>query len=200
MIYFLDFEDSFNYNILSFLKKLSSVEVFHYSNFSYVKDKIKTGDILCLGPGPGHIDEYSNSLHGIEEIYADETIFKFGLCLGHQLLLTICEKAKLQRCHRPVHGQKVEIPNTGFFNLEQALFVQRYNSWSINENSIPRGNFILDSFGEVAAFKYGNHVYTVQFHPESIGTSCPELFFQPLRDFLRYSKEDGFDQASRNLR
>lgn len=200
MIYFVDFEDSFNFNILSYLKDIGDVKIVHFKQFSTILDSISSGDILCLGPGPGHVDEYHHYLDGLNKIYQDKSIFKFGVCLGHQIYLHLCEGLKLVRSNSPQHGQKVKLINSDFLEAGEELYVQRYNSWSVSAEGVNKGNYILDEFGELAAYKHENHMFSVQFHPESIGTSCPDLFFQPLRGFLRYSKEDGFDQASWNLR
>ena len=52
---FLDFEDSFSYNLVQELTEAGlEVEVLHWSEFS----QDHRSDLLVLGPGPGHPDDY----------------------------------------------------------------------------------------------------------------------------------------------
>jgi len=202
MIYFIDFDDSFNLNIQDHLERIDKVEVIHYLNFNKSIDLFCEGDIICFGPGPGHVDEYIDKLSGIQSVFDNQKIMKFGICLGHQIILKMKYDAILKPCKKAVHGQKVELKNISQYmdtDLSSTL-VQRYNSWTIDSNSLKKGEFVLDEHDELALFKDGQDTFTMQFHPESIGTSCPEIFFQPLNTFLRYSNIDGVNKTGRNLR
>ncbi|EQC52189.1 glutamine amidotransferase [Bacteriovorax sp. DB6_IX] len=192
MIYFIDFEDSFNNNILSYLEEIAPVKIIHYSNFSEVCcGAISSGDILCLGPGPGHISEYLPFLGPLAELIKEPGIMKVGICLGHQILLHLKFNCSLEQCQSPIHGQKVYLQKNhqllrslGLVQ-EQDFEVQRYNSWTVDYKNLDEGLYVLDSKKELALFYNRDDFYCLQFHPESVGTSCPELFFQPLRSFLR---------------
>ena len=73
--------------------------------------------------------------------------------------------------------------------LNDELFLQRYNSLAIKFNHsviqglVSAGWRILSEDGEVIIAHYKNTL-SFQFHPESIGTSCPESFFTSLVEFL----------------
>ena len=54
---FIDFDDSFSFNVIQELTNIGlKVDVIHWSDFLSVSDH----DLLVLGPGPGHPDDYQN--------------------------------------------------------------------------------------------------------------------------------------------
>lgn len=183
-IILVDFEDSFTYNVAGELYEISrSLKVISYKEMS--SDILSRSDpqVLVLGPGPGHPDEYSESIRDWVDVASErENIFLLGICLGHQLLLAR-RGFKLQRAARPIHGEGREVELFDGIKNE----VQFYNSL-FAVGCDPLVETIHNQDGEVLAARWPRHL-TYQFHPESVGTNYPSLFFGPVRGFL-YNRQD----------
>lgn len=184
-VLFIDFEDSFTYNVVQELTKLGPVvEVINWKEFHATTDH----DLLVLGPGPGHPDDYQTLFPLIEQwLSLGKKIF--AVCLGHQILWRM-RGADVSRSEVPLHGQKVEfnIPLEwqNWADLAPKLLVQRYNSLAVKDDQ-------HRDWAQVASLIVGGEVMmsrspqiiSYQFHPESMGTKCRHAFFRPiLRDLL----------------
>ena len=182
MIAIIDFDDSFTWNIASVLKQLElESQIINWREFHKL-ESIEDLRAVILGPGPSHPRAYSDCFTKISELL-DHGVFILGICLGHQILCLIHD-FQLTHCHRPIHGQAVEITLpcwTEFQNhINSIQLVQRYNSLGVlpDQNSLVT-QFILED--EVLMAK-GEGWISYQFHPESVGTSCPEIFFKVLKE------------------
>ncbi|EPZ50666.1 class I glutamine amidotransferase [Bacteriovorax sp. BAL6_X] len=208
---FVDFEDSFTNNILSYFnefdfkievvnfRKLSHSNIAHYFN----------NNLVVLGPGPGHPDEYLNLFKdaGIELTDFKAELQKarrlIGICLGHQMILYLLDELKVVRSSIPMHGQAVEIE----IGEGQALFdcfseadrkvlrrakLQRYNSLTLQISSgdyysgkwESETQLVFDKHNELLMAYRPNRFLTMQFHPESVGTSCNNILFQAMNKFF----------------
>lgn len=179
---FLDFEDSFTFNVVQELNEAGlKVEVINWNDFT----SEESADLLVLGPGPGHPEEY-NLIFPFIESWLKQGRTIFGVCLGHQILWHLRGK-KVVRCQRPLHGQKVllnlDTSWQKWLDEKGELWVQRYNSLAVPaESHLPGQNFCQD--GEVLISR-DSQTISYQFHPESLGTNCRSAFFQTvLRDLL----------------
>ena len=175
----VDFEDSFTYNIAQHLYDYGiTYRIVSWRNYSphFAKN---SKVVVILGPGPGVVFDYQEIFSKV--VAGLERNVHLGICLGHHLLGVI-HGFKLYRDH-PVHGQAVdvEIPHWSCFAPEhrgKRTSVQRYNSWSIKGS--PKGQGRLSGDG---MFLLGHNFLSYQFHPESIGTACPEIFFNSAFEF-----------------
>lgn len=182
---FLDFEDSFTFNVVQELEEVGfRVEVIPWKNFS----GNEIFDLLILGPGPGHPDEYEEIFSLIKDYLNSNRPF-LGICLGHQIFWRI-QGAKVERSQNPMHGQKVLLRLDqhwrDFLQLKNDPWVQRYNSLCVRGESSCLNkaveNFIQQ---EEILISKSKTILTYQFHPESIGTTYPQAFFGPLlREFV----------------
>jgi anthranilate/para-aminobenzoate synthase component II len=182
-ILFLDFEDSFTFNVVQELTEIGlEVETIHWTKFT----EMTNHDLLVLGPGPGHPDDYASLYPLISEwMLLGKKIF--GVCLGHQILWRMKGRAVAPSL-KPLHGQKIELTLNQewqrWLGLPAKTLVQRYNSLAVmaDEEVHDSQNFILD--GEIIMSKNFQFI-SYQFHPESMGTKCRDAFFRPiLRDLL----------------
>ena len=169
----VDFEDSFTYNLAQFLYSYRvSYDVVHWEDYSPDHDI----PLVVWGPGPGVAYDYQSLLEKMKGPRTDD-YFYFGICLGHHIL-GILNGFELYQEH-PLHGQVVEvqIPHWPCFPKlirGKHYSVQRYNSWSLRKDSL-KSQGILSNDG---MFLQGENFLSYQFHPESVGTSFPNIFFE----------------------
>ncbi len=182
---FLDFEDSFSFNVVQELTEIGlSVDILKWTDFNYTAGE--GYDLLVLGPGPGHPDDYKNIYEFIRDWQsAGKKIF--GICLGHQILWRL-KGLEVVRSANPLHGQSIKlILNSSWqdwLNLPPETWVQRYNSLAVRDGNTDEGIEKLVEDGEIVMSRSLDFI-SYQFHPESVGTKCRESFFRPiLRDLL----------------
>ena len=184
----LDFNDSFTYNIASELYDLGiSTEVVAKNDIleklsETIFSKKKT--VIVYGPGPGHPDEYKIFFPLIKQALKNPNLYHLGICLGHQILWRVMGREVIPS-KKPVHGQKIDfrVPSWSEFKRSfwgQKIAVQRYNSLIVKGDG---EDFFKDFEGEVMAGRF-EHGLSFQFHPESIGTANPKVFFESIKNFL----------------
>lgn len=179
---FLDFEDSFTFNVVQELTEIGfGVEVLNWFDFSGGS----SADLLVLGPGPGHPEDYL-ALHPFIQSWLNQGKKILGICLGHQILWQLRGK-KVVRSQAPVHGQKVLLQLDAswreWLGVKGEVWVQRYNSLAVPaDGDLPGENFSQDG---AVLISRDSQTISYQFHPESLGTNCRSAFFRPvLRDLL----------------
>lgn len=197
-IYICDFNDSFTYNIFSTLKLMNStldLEVVPYSrllSFLQILNEESHPCGVVLGPGPGHPDEYEFLQKSLQKLYSKKNIFILGICLGHQLIWN-GHGLMVTYCSKPEHGQVVtyKLPKnlSERLGVSSQIEVQRYNSLSVKissgeEQKLKRQQWLTLSYQKELIIAAKDNILTYQFHPESIGTTCPQQFFTPMLKFL----------------
>ncbi|EQC44173.1 aminodeoxychorismate/anthranilate synthase component II [Bacteriovorax sp. Seq25_V] len=179
-ILFVSFEDSFERNIISYLSKFSEVQVSHF------KDVMQFVGIpfnaVVFGPGPGHVEEYLVAVDFIEVLYKKKVPL-IGICLGHQLILHTLFNGAVVKSDTPAHGKRVKLID------QYGSLVQRYNSWTVKLNESDDSSLVYDENGELAIY-VSSRVLTMQFHPESVGTNCPNQYFQKIHSFIVHNDND----------
>lgn len=202
-IFLIDFYDSFTRNIACELSDLNlKVHVLSWRDahllLSFTND-FKQRYIVIYGPGPGHVLEYRDIFEVVTELKSRVNVFQVGICLGHQLLWSL-KGFDLKASINPMHGQKIKIslPKWQMFFDEEAwnkdIFVQRYNSLVVDIPEACDRNMLFHN-GELMA-SYFDRELTYQFHPESVGTSCPAIFFSWMKRFLY--NDHWYGQASKD--
>jgi anthranilate/para-aminobenzoate synthase component II len=183
---FIDFDDSFSYNVVQELSLVGfEVTILSWLDFH----EFPESDLLVLGPGPGHPDDYERIFPLIRD-WQKEGRPLFGVCLGHQIFWRIHDE-EVVRSKLPVHGQKVKLELTvewrNWLKLPvNEVYVQRYNSLAVLSQAALRNpiyqNFLQDD--EILITK-GPRLLTYQFHPESIGTSFRKEFMSAVWGILK---------------
>jgi anthranilate/para-aminobenzoate synthase component II len=201
MIYIIDFNDSFTWNIARSLQQIGlTCEVLNFQDKNLLKKISKrektTRAVVILGPGPGHPEEYFHVQKWITKWLQDKNIFTAGICLGHQLI-ALHFGFLISTLKQPKHGKqwRINLRNGKDFLGRRTLVVQSYNSLGVimpkNKPRLGRLKCLLVE-GYVESMRWERGM-SVQFHPESVGTTCPEVFFNPIKDFLYNGQDDAFD-------
>jgi anthranilate/para-aminobenzoate synthase component II len=187
----LDFNDSFTYNVASELYTLGiKTEVIPLDEIpEKLRDLIECDQkkVIIYGPGPGHPDDYKNLFHLIKRALKKTNLYHVGICLGHQLLWR-AQGFEVTSSKMPVHGGKFDFKIPFWPEFEKSYWgesipVQRYNSLVVKGTKKDSFAFYDD---EIMASRFKGGV-SFQFHPESIGTGNPKVFFNSIKNFLMES-------------
>lgn len=177
-ILLLDNYDSFTYNLLHYLEKVSDIPVDVFRNDEIALDDIERYDAIVLSPGPGLPEEAGILLPLINRYKQRKKIL--GVCLGHQAL-AMSYGANLANLPRVVHGEATSIrihSQIGLFkSIPLSFNVGRYHSWVVKDHELPVELICTasDNDQNVMAFQhYELPLFGVQFHPESILTEFGE--------------------------
>ncbi|WP_372933914.1 anthranilate synthase component II [Mariniphaga sediminis] len=178
-ILIIDNYDSFTYNLVHAIKKISGLPVDVFRNDEVSLEDIEKYDKIVLSPGPG-LPEESGLLLEIIKMYAPKKSI-LGVCLGHQAIGEAFG-GELFNMNRVFHGVATPVKLTGnpsvlFTGLPGSFDVGRYHSWIVKKENLPACFEItsLDEEGEIMSMKHKKlDVEGVQFHPESVLTPLGE--------------------------
>lgn len=183
--------DSFTYNLVHLVEKITHLKVDVYRNDQIALEKVKEYDKIILSPGPGIPVEAGLLLPLIKEYAAAKSIL--GVCLGHQAIgeafggKLINLSAVYHGVATPVKKQetKNKKPNAVWDNLPDMIEAGRYHSWIVSDENFPDELEVTarDDNGYIMALQHKNYdVQGVQFHPESVLTPDGETI---LRNWIR---------------
>jgi anthranilate synthase component 2 len=187
--------DSFTYNLVHLVEKITHEKVDVYRNDKLPLEKVKDYDKIILSPGPGIPEEAGLLLPLIKEYASSKSIL--GVCLGHQAIGQAFG-GELVNLSSVFHGVATPVkvksdPASGgtkvksflFEGLPEQLEVGRYHSWVVSKENFPGELEITaeDENGIIMGLQHTTYdVQGVQFHPESVLTPMGE---QIMRNWLR---------------
>jgi len=183
--------DSFTYNLVHLVEKITHIKVDVYRNDQIQLEKVKDYDKIILSPGPGIPEEAGLLLPLIKEYASSKSIL--GVCLGHQAIgqafggtLTNLSTV-FHGVATPIQtgGKKYEVRSRLFEGLPDEFEVGRYHSWVVARENFPTDLEITaeDETGFIMALQHNTFdVQGVQFHPESVLTHVGE---QIMRNWLK---------------
>ena len=186
-IFICDFDDSFTFNLFSdFVGLGHKCAVVNYkdSEFFYELAKRARPYILLLGPGPGHPKDYK--LEFFDSLFQSKYAYFFGVCLGHQIILSKLG-CSIETSRYIMHAQSTSVVDYKgiIFNKGKSYTVQRYNSLTVlPAQNIKKSSYLLYDNNQELMLVYNDKFLTVQFHPESIGTNCPNSLYNTAVKFL----------------
>jgi len=189
MILMIDNYDSFTYNLVQYLGELGA-EVETVRN-----DAVSVADIIALkpegiviSPGPCTPNEAGICLDVVRGL--SPTLPILGVCLGHQCIGQAFG-ARVVRADRIMHGKTSMIYHRSqgvFAGLPQPFEATRYHSLVLDPESIPECLAVMawteyEGGHEIMGVRHQQfNLQGVQFHPESILTTCGHDL---LRNFLQ---------------
>ena len=172
MIYIIDHQDSFTWNVVHQFSKFDDVYCSNY--FEINKKKIDQCTTIVLSPGPGSPKDYPFTSKIYKKYKGNKKII--GICLGYQQIL-FNEKGKIIQQKNIYHGyqSKVKVTNESkLFNNNKTFKVGRYHSLKLFEpfksNDIKISMRCTKTNIPMGIEDLKNNVYGFQFHPESFLT------------------------------
>ena len=167
--------DSFTYNLVHLVEKITHQKVDVYRNDELPLEKVKEYDKIILSPGPGIPEEAGLLLPLIKEYAATKSIL--GVCLGQQAIGEAFG-GKLVNLSTVYHGVatncKIDTKKSPLFKgLPAEIEVGRYHSWIVADEGFPDALEVTarDENNYIMALQHKKYaVQGVQFHPESVLT------------------------------
>jgi len=168
--------DSFTYNLVHYLEKVSDAKVDVFRNDKISLEEINRYQKILLSPGPGLPSEAGILMDVIKEFSSKKSIL--GVCLGHQAIGEVFG-LKLKNLDSVFHGVATEMEivkeDILFKGIPKKFKAGRYHSWVVdNPSTDGRSDLeitVKDENGFVMGLRHKKFdVRGVQFHPESILT------------------------------
>ena len=182
--------DSFTYNLVHLVEKITHQKVDVFRNDEIALEDVNQYDKIILSPGPGIPEEAGLLLPLIKQYAATKSIL--GVCLGHQAIGQAFG-GKLTNLSSVYHGiatpiQLVnrdsdvasnsrlsthDVRNDLFAGFPNEFTVGRYHSWVVSDEDFPAELEVTarDEHNFIMALQHKTYdVQGVQFHPESVLT------------------------------
>lgn len=182
MIYLIDHQDSFTFNLAHLLGHFDDVFVTNY--FDINKIKLHHARTIVLSPGPGHPLDYPKTAEVYRKFKAKKKII--GICLGFQQILS-AEGGNIIQQKKIYHGYQsiIEVLKTSrLFRSNSTICGGRYHSLKLQE---PFKSATIDitmrckkTNVAMALEDQTNHIYGFQFHPESFLTNNGKHLIQKI--------------------
>ena len=172
----IDNYDSFTYNLVQYLGELG-VEPIVVRNDAITIDEARalSPDGVLLSPGPGRPEDAGMLCAAITAFAGVVPVL--GVCLGHQAIGQVYGGNVIGAPHL-VHGKTSPISHNNegvFVGLPNPLSATRYHSLIIERETLPEVLSITATTddGMIMGVRHKSlDVEGVQFHPESILTTC----------------------------
>jgi anthranilate synthase component 2/para-aminobenzoate synthetase component 2 len=182
MIYIIDHQDSFTWNVVHQFSKFDKVYCKNY--FDIDKKKLDQSNVIVLSPGPGSPKDYPLTSKIYKKYKGKKKII--GICLGYQQIL-FNEKGKIVQQNNIFHGYQSKVKVTKesrLFKKGKMFKVGRYHSLKLHEpyksKDIKITMRCAKSNIPMAIEDKKNNVYGLQFHPESFLTENGNIIIKKI--------------------
>ena len=182
----VDNYDSFVYNLVQYIGQLGETCTVWRNDDDRLVDSaedraagrsvVQRFDGVLISPGPGTPSAAGQSIPLIKACIRHE-IPMLGVCLGHQALAEALG-GSVVRADELLHGKTSPVWHDGsgvMRGLPDPVTVTRYHSLTVDEASLP-DELVVTGRSDSGMVMSMRHVslplHGVQFHPESIMTSC----------------------------
>ena len=188
MLLIIDNYDSFTYNLYHYFGELG------YKASVYRNDEITVDWIIKLkpkgiviSPGPCGPEKAGISIDLVKAVAHNRKIPLLGVCLGHQAI-GAAFGAKIMSAPEIMHGKVDKMHHAQeeviFKDLPTPFEATRYHSLCIDPLTLPNSLIAIAKANDktiMAIMHKELPIFGLQFHPESIKTSCGK---QILNNFL----------------
>jgi anthranilate synthase component 2 len=179
----IDNYDSFTYNLVHSIRKITGLPVSVFRNDEISLPEIEAFDKIILSPGPGIPDEAGLLKPIIKEYARKKSIL--GVCLGHQAIGEVFG-ARLLNMDRVIHGMATLVfvskrTSSMFEGIPDQFEAGRYHSWIIDNQGFPDCLEVtgIDCENHIMSLRHREFdVQGVQFHPESVLTPLGEKILE----------------------
>ncbi|SBS83932.1 para-aminobenzoic acid synthetase, putative [Plasmodium malariae] len=203
---FIDNYDSYSYNIVNYLHKVNRAEpIIVYPdklNFNeFMRNYYDIIDNIVISPGYGNPETNTNNDLVIEILKNKINMPILGICYGHQLICYFYG-CKIEKVKNMFHGNTniINICNDErrgvcvlFNNIKDKFKAVCYNSLKVSEQHmsdklhITCYSIYLNEYIVMGTQHKHLPYYTVQYHPESVGTDFNIVFFENFKNItLKY--------------
>ena len=168
----IDNYDSFTYNLVYLVKKVTNRAPVVLRNDSEALNDIDDFTHIILSPGPGVPSEAGRLVEIIAKMAASKPIL--GVCLGLQAIAEAFG-GSLVNLDTVYHGVSdtmkiIKLNESLYTGMTDIFTAARYHSWVVDKASLPAELEIncIDGNGQIMGLSHRNlNVKGVQFHPES---------------------------------
>ena len=182
MIYIIDHQDSFTWNVVHQFSLFDEVYCSNY--FEINKKKIDESKTIVFSPGPGSPKDYPTTSKIYKKFKGNKKII--GICLGYQQIL-YNEGGKIIQQRRIYHGfqSKIKVTNESkLFKKNKIFEVGRYHSLRLEEpfNS-ENMKITMRCYKTNIAMGIEDHknkIFGFQFHPESFLTKNGKVLIKKI--------------------
>ncbi|MET1219776.1 MAG: aminodeoxychorismate/anthranilate synthase component II [Glaciecola sp.] len=192
MLLLIDNYDSFTHNLARYFVELGqTVQVVRNDDITCADIASIAPEFLVFSPGPCTPNEAGVTLEAVRTFAG--LIPMLGVCLGHQSIAQSFG-ATITRARSVLHGKTANVTHTTgqlFKGVNNPFVATRYHSLIISPETLSE-NFSVtawcmheDQIEIMAIEDPVQHIYGVQFHPESLLT---EQGHDILRNFLSCKK------------
>ena len=182
MIYIIDHQDSFTWNVVHQFSMFDDVYCSNY--FEINQKKIDESNIIILSPGPGSPKDYSFTSKIYKKYKGKKKII--GICLGYQQIL-YNEGGRIIQQKRIFHGFQSKIKVTKdskLFKNNKIFEVGRYHSLRLEEPFYSENIKITMRCSKtniaMGIEDHKNKVFGFQFHPESFLTKNGKVIIKKI--------------------
>ena len=182
MIYIIDHQDSFTWNVVHQFAKFDKVFCSNYYEIN--NELLNKSDVIVFSPGPGSPKDYPISSKIYKKFKGKKKII--GICLGFQQIL-FCEGAKIVEQKKIYHGFQSNIEvlsKKSLFKKGKKFKVGRYHSLKLKEPfKIKDFEITMRCLESKVAMTFENNkdkIYGFQFHPESFLTINGNLLIKKI--------------------
>ena len=182
MIYIIDHQDSFTWNVVHQFSKFDKVICSNYYDID--KNLLDKSDVIVFSPGPGSPKDYPLSSKIYNKYKGKKKII--GICLGFQQIL-FCEGGKIIEQKKIYHGYQSTVKvvsDRSLFEIGKKFKVGRYHSLKLKEPFKTKNfDITMRCLNSKVAMSFENKkekIYGFQFHPESFLTIDGNLLIKKI--------------------
>ena len=176
MILMIDNYDSFTFNLVQYLRGMGAEVLVKRNDELTVEQALALRPQgIVISPGPCSPSEAGISVALIQAL--EGRVPLLGICLGMQSI-GMAYGGKIVHAKRIMHGKVSDVSHDGlgiFAGIKSPFKATRYHSLAVERESLPDCLRITaeSEDGEIMGVRHiGLPVEGVQFHPESVLTTC----------------------------